>query len=58
MKKNLNRWLIAMFILIILDEVLIRINHQVCNIIGIILLPLIIIVGFILIYSDKKQNQK
>ena len=47
-----------MFILIIVAEVLIRIKNDICNIIGIILLPIIIIVGFILIYSDKKQNRK
>ena len=57
MKKNLNKWLIIMFILIILAQVLIRVNNQICNIIGVILLPIILIVGFILIYTDKKQNR-
>ena len=56
--KNLNKYIIIMFILIIVAEILIRIKNDICNIIGIILLPIIIIVGFILIYSDKKQNRK
>ena len=56
--KKLNKYIIIMFILIIIAEILIRINNNICNIIGIVLLPIIIIVGFILIYSDKKQNRK
>lgn len=55
MKKNLNKWLIIMFILIVLDEILIRVNNNICNIIGIILLPFVIVVGFILIHNEKQN---
>ena len=58
MKKRLTKWLITMFILIIIAEILIRINNSICNLLGIILLPIIIIIGFIIVYKDKKQNQK
>lgn len=47
-----------MFILIIIAQFLVRINNYICNIIGVILLPIILIIGFILIYIDKKQNPK
>ena len=56
--KKVNKYIIFMFILIVVAEILIRINNNICNIIGIVLLPIIIIVGFILINSDKKQNRK
>ncbi len=47
-----------MFILIVIAEVLVRINNDICNLFGIVLLPIIIIFGFMLIYKDKKQNLK
>ena len=54
MKKN--KLIIIMFILLILDQILVRINNNICNIIGIILLPIIFIIGFIMLNTDKKQN--
>lgn len=57
MKRNLNKYLIIMFILIIAAEILIRIKNNICNIIGIVLLPIIIIIGIKMLYKDKKQNQ-
>lgn len=45
-----------MFVLIVIAEILIRINNKTCNIIGICLLPLVIINGFILIKYDNKKN--
>ncbi len=58
MKKRVNKYLVIMFILIVIAEVLVRINNDICNLFGIVLLPIIIIFGFMLIYKDKKQNLK
>ena len=52
--KSLRIWFLIMFILLIVSFVLLRINYMLCQIIGICLLPVIIVVGFVIIRKDKK----
>lgn len=46
---------ITMFILIVICEVLLRVDNMVFQILGIVLLPFIILFGFLLIKGDKKN---
>lgn len=46
---------ITMFILIVICEVLLRVDNMVIQILGIVLLPVIILFGFLLIKGDKKN---
>ncbi len=46
---------ITMFILIVICEVLLRVDNMVIQILGIVLLPFIILFGFLLIKGDKKN---
>lgn len=55
--KKLKIWFIIMFIMLILSFILLRINNKVCQVIGISLLPIIIVIGFIIIKKDKNYDK-
>ncbi len=46
---------ITMFSLIVICEVLLRINNKIIQIVGVSLVPFIILFGFLLIKNDKRN---
>lgn len=49
---------ITMFSLIVICEVLLRVDNKIIQIVGISLVPFIILFGFLLIKNDKRINIK
>lgn len=58
MKKFVGRQkncFITMFSLIVICEILLRIDNKIVQSIGIVLMPFIVLFGFLLIKNDKKD---
>lgn len=55
LKKKSNIIGILMFILMIISAVLLRVENNITKIIGLVLFPIIIILGIILLKIDKKK---
>lgn len=51
--KNLKIYFLVMFVLLIIAAIFLRMDHYIFKIIGIILFPFIIALGFIIITMDK-----
>lgn len=49
---------ITMFVLIVVCEILLRIDNKIIQFLGICLLPFIILFGFLLIKNDQKNVKK
>ena len=56
LKSALNKYIIIMFILIVLAEILLRLDNKLLNVCGMVCLPLIIVVGIIMIIKDNKED--
>lgn len=57
LKENINKYIIFMFILIIIAEILLRVNNKLLNIYGLIFFPIIVIAGIVLLIKDKKKSK-
>lgn len=54
MKSKSNIIIIIMFVLLIVSAITLRINNNIINLIGLILFPIVIVLGIILLNIDKK----
>lgn len=57
LKENINKYIIFMFALIIIAEILLRVNNKLLNICGLIFFPIIVIAGTVLLIKDKKKSK-
>lgn len=55
--KILKTWFIIMFVMLILSFILLRIDNKICQAIGVSLLPIIILIGFVIIKNDKNYDK-
>lgn len=56
--KDSKKCFIAMFILIVICEILIRVDNMFIQTLGICLVPFIVLFGFFLIKNDQKKLTK
>ena len=52
--KNLNKYIILMFILLITSKIMLRQKKETLNIIGVVLIPIILIIGILMLRKNKK----
>lgn len=57
LKENLNKYIIFMFTLIIIAEILLSVNNKLLNICGLIFFPIIVVAGIVLLIKDKKKSK-
>ena len=61
MKKFINKqnkWIISLISLVIVCEILLKIDNKITQFIGIILTPIIAILVFLVIKNDQKELEK